>query len=166
MSSGFWAGAGAAEHGIAARARSSRIVRRAGGVVLRSDGAKAFDVDATIRAVQAEVFPYDRNWSREAGQLEDSLGRLDALWVTLRQAAPAARRDAVRAREAAAMVATARWMYRSAQARTETRGMGRRRDFKAQDTAQRHRWVSGGLDEVWLRPQAVSHGYGEQKEAA
>ena len=61
----------------------------------------------------------------------------------------------MRAREAAAMLATSRWMYRSALQRTETRGMHRRREHAALDPHQRHRLVSGGLDEVWVRRLAV-----------
>jgi succinate dehydrogenase/fumarate reductase flavoprotein subunit len=51
------------------------------------------------------------------------------------------------------MVATARWMYRSARARHETRGMHKREDFPTQDAEQRHYLVSGGLDEVWVSPR-------------
>jgi succinate dehydrogenase/fumarate reductase flavoprotein subunit len=109
-----------------------------------------------IRAVQAEVFPYERNWFREGDALRDSLGRLDALWERLRTGAPAATAtEAVRAREAAAMLATSRWMYRSALQRTETRGMHRRREHGVLDPAQRHRLLSGGLDEVWVQRHAV-----------
>jgi succinate dehydrogenase/fumarate reductase flavoprotein subunit len=53
------------------------------------------------------------------------------------------------------MLATARWMYRSALQRTETRGMHRRKEHPERDDAQHHRLVSGGLDEVWVRRQAV-----------
>jgi succinate dehydrogenase/fumarate reductase flavoprotein subunit len=62
----------------------------------------------------------------------------------------------VRAREAAALVATSRWMYRSAQQRTETRGMHRRREHGALDVSQGHRLLSGGLDEVWIDRLAVA----------
>lgn len=156
LSSGFWAGAGAADFGRDARARSQRAALRAGGVALATRGAQAWDSQAVVRAVQAEVFPYERNWFREGDALRDSLARLDALWERLRQGAPAASAaDAVRAREAAAMLATSRWMYRSALQRTETRGMHRRREHSAIDPTQRHRLLSGGLDEVWVQRHAV-----------
>ncbi|OUM01160.1 FAD-dependent oxidoreductase [Variovorax sp. JS1663] len=157
LSSGFWAGAGAADFGVQARALSrQQTVRRAGGVGLATRGATPIDSQAVVRAVQAEVFPYERNWFREGGVLEDSLARLDALWERLRAAAPAAgAAEAMRAREAAAMLATARWMYTSALWRTETRGMHRRREHQAQDPAQRHRLLSGGLDRVWVQRHAV-----------
>lgn len=157
LSSGFWAGAGAAVFGRDARAGlAQRTALRAGGVALATRGASQFDSAEVVRAVQAEVFPYERNWFREGDALRDSLGRLDALWARLRTSAPAATAtEAVRAREAAAMLATSRWMYRSALQRTETRGMHRRREHGVIDPAQRHRLLSGGLDEVWVQRQAV-----------
>lgn len=153
MSSGFWAGAGAADYARGqGSARASRRLYQAGTVAL-GDGASpvTFDSDAVIRAVQQEVFPTQRNWTRRADLLEDSLTRLDALWrhVSGARAAPGAR-EAVRAREAAAMLANSRWMYRSALQRKETRGMHRRREYTGADPAQRHRLLSGGLDEVWV----------------
>lgn len=157
MSSGLWAGAGAADHARTVRARRTpRTLLRAGGAALRDGGGNApIDAAAIIRAVQDEVLPTQRNWTRRADLLEDSLGRLDTLWHQVRGAAVSDRNQAVRAREAAAMLAVSRWMYRSALARTETRGMARRQDYEAADAAQRHRLLSGGLDEVWVARHTV-----------
>ncbi|RZF27348.1 FAD-binding protein [Paraburkholderia sp. UYCP14C] len=159
MSSGFWAGAGAADY-ARSRGRVSRqaTVWRAGGAGLRDGGGTApYDSDDVIRCVQREVFPTQRNWTRQGDLLDDSLSRLDALWHRVRRAAPArSALDAVRAREAAAMLATSRWMYRSAQQRTETRGMHRRHEHPLLDPSQGHRLLSGGLDEVWIDRLAVS----------
>ena len=156
LSSGFWAGAGAAAFGRAHPHTSARLVMRAGRAGLQEGGTYATDSEALVRAVQEEVFPYQRNWFRRGDLLEDSLTRLDALWERLRHAAPADRTQAVRTREAAAMLATSRWMYRSALQRTETRGMHRRQDHTALDAQQRHRLVSGGLDEVWVEREDVT----------
>ncbi|MEK7945954.1 FAD-binding protein [Pigmentiphaga sp. YJ18] len=157
MSSGFWAGAGAARFAREARAFGHRNVHRAGVAGLDGDPSASWDADAVIRAVQAEVFPTERNWTRSGPLLEDSLGRLDALWARVRRGRPAGTGTQwVRAREAAAMLATSRWMYRSALQRTETRGMHRRAEHAAVDPAQHHRLVSGGLDDVWVRAQPVS----------
>ena len=101
------------------------------------------------------MFPYERNWFRQGGLLEDSLAHLDPLWQQVRQAAPASPEQLLRAREAAAMLATSRWMYRSALARTETRGMHRREDHPALDPNQRHRLISGGLDELWTTRESL-----------
>ncbi|MEU8612717.1 pyridine nucleotide-disulfide oxidoreductase, partial [Actinoplanes sp. NPDC048791] len=58
-------------------------------------------------------------------------------------------------RQAAAMVAHARWMYTSALARTESRGMARRQEFPDLDPAQHRRLTVGGLDELWVRPEPL-----------
>ncbi|MDU6372926.1 MAG: pyridine nucleotide-disulfide oxidoreductase, partial [Bradyrhizobium sp.] len=70
----------------------------------------------------------------------------------------------IRTREGAAMLATARWMYRSALARTESRGMHWREDHPQPDARQRHYVTSGGLDEVWTA--ARPHDEGALVEAA
>jgi succinate dehydrogenase/fumarate reductase flavoprotein subunit len=156
MSSGFWAGAGAADHSRSVRGLARRSLRAAGTAGgLHADGERSWSPDELVRAVQAEVLPYERNWSRRADLLEDSLQRLDALWERARHSAAPDATTALRARESVAMLATARWMYRSALQRSETRGMARRQDHTALDPAQLHRLVSGGLDEVWVRRQAV-----------
>ncbi|WP_234376931.1 hypothetical protein [Streptomyces sp. TP-A0356] len=67
-----------------------------------------------------------------------------------------ARRSGIRARQAAAMAAHARWMYTAALARTETRSMAKRLDFPAQDPRQHHRIVTGGLDQVWTRTEPLT----------
>ncbi len=150
MSSGLWAGRGAGEHARrAGRDRRATGIRRAGGAALRDTGRRAFDPARLVRAVQDEVFPYDRNYFRTAETLEDSLTRLDRLWRDTAEAGPAAGEDRLRAREAAAMLATARWMYRSALVRRESRGMARRLDYPDQSAAWHRSVHAGGLDEVW-----------------
>jgi succinate dehydrogenase/fumarate reductase flavoprotein subunit len=160
MSSGFWAGAGAADY-ARSRVGAGRPpwVVRAGGAGLRDGGGAApYDADYVIRNVQQEVFPTQRNWTRQGDLLDDSLTRLDALWQRVRRAAPArSALDAVRAREAAAMLATSRWMYRSALQRTETRGMHRRQEHATLDPSQGQRLLSGGLDKVWVETLPAQH---------
>jgi succinate dehydrogenase/fumarate reductase flavoprotein subunit len=164
MSSGTWAGRGAADYakqtGSAARGKATR----AGTVALRERVGQPFAPAQLARAVQDEVFPYDLNYFREAGRLGASLQRLDALWAEASSADTAAENNLLRAREAAAMLATARWMYRSALARQESRGMHRRDDFPDQDERFRHYVTAGGLDEVWTSPRA--HADASYAEAA
>jgi len=159
LSSGFWAGAGAADFArqLGRGTSSTRPAFRAGTVGLQGPGARTIDPHAATQVVQAEVFPLQRNWFRSSDGLQASLRRLDALWVLLRCAAPPPRELARRTREAVAMLATARWMYRSALARTETRGMHRRDDHPALDPQQQHHILSGGLHEVWVDTQAAAH---------
>jgi succinate dehydrogenase/fumarate reductase flavoprotein subunit len=158
MSSGTWAGAGAASHARSVGPVSStRPLRVSGGAGLRPTGS-AGPSDAfrdVVLAVQGEVFPYDKNWFRSDVGLRSSLESLDHAWEEARSTLRADGVTAVKAREAAAMTATARWMYRSALVRTETRGMHRRVDFPALDPTQHHRVLCGGLDEVWTAYEPV-----------
>jgi len=157
LSSGFWAGAGAADYGRrAAKSFAKRQLWHAGRTGLHANGGQSWDPEEVIKSVQAEVFPYEKNWTRQGDALEGALLRLDTLWHRIsRGAAAGSASAAVRAREAAAMLATSRWMYRSALARTETRGMHRRSDHAAPDPSQRHRIISAGLDEVWIDKKQV-----------
>jgi succinate dehydrogenase/fumarate reductase flavoprotein subunit len=153
VSSGTWAGRAASR-----RARTQTQVpdqvRGAGTLGLRPAG-KAGEPEAwrdLLRAVQAEVFPLDKNGLRTASVLEASRGRLDALFREARGGLYGQGKHAVRARESAAMLAMARWAYASALARTESRAMHTRLDHPTLDAAQQHRIECGGLDSVWTRP--------------
>ncbi|GGI33601.1 FAD-binding protein [Bradyrhizobium sp. WYCCWR 13023] len=163
MTSGTLAGQGAADY--ARQAADGRELSSAGTVGLRSRSRRAFEPAALARAVQDEVFPYELNYFREASRLGGALARLDAAWRDVSEAGAAGAAELLRTRESAAMLATARWMYRSALARQESRGMHRRDDFPEQDHRQRHYLTSGGLDEVWtaVRPHAEA-AYAEAAE--
>jgi succinate dehydrogenase/fumarate reductase flavoprotein subunit len=165
MSSGGWAGQGAADYARQIGPATKRSLSRAGTVALRARASRAFSPADLTRAVRDEVFPYELNYFREAGRLGGALRRLDALWTEASSADAANASDVLRAREGAAMLATARWMYRSALARQESRGMHRRDDFPDQDDRRRHYITSGGLDEVWtsFRPHAAA-AYAEAAE--
>lgn len=162
MSSGTFAGEGAADYALKLGKRGAK--RRLRGLssqaIAGRSGQTPDQTAAFIRAVQAEVMPYDRNLFRTEAGLASSLSRLDDLWQDIRAGAVPLTTDAVKAREAAAMTATARWMYRTALHRTETRGMHKREDYRHLDEAQKHRLISGGLDEISVRPEPVG------KEAA
>lgn len=160
MSSGTWAGRAAALYGAALGASAHRRrVRPVGGAGLHPEGASAGGPDhrEIVAAVQAEVLPYDKNYLRHGDRLAPALELLNGVWGQVRESLFAVAGEAVRARQAAAMTAVARWMYTSALARTETRGMHKRDDFPATDQAQHHRLISAGLDRVRVtaEPEAV-----------
>ncbi|MEV5410616.1 FAD-binding protein [Thermopolyspora sp. NPDC052614] len=159
ISSGTWAGQGAARYAAElGRSAASRPVTAAGEAGLRPTGAGGRPVGHrdVVDAVQAEVLPYDKNLLRHADLLEPALAALHDTWREVRAGLRGAGADAVRARQAAAMTAHARWMYTAALARPETRGMHKREDHPAQDEALRHRLLVGGLDEIWTRPDEVA----------
>ena len=162
MSSGTFAGEGAADYALrlGQRGLGRRLRWLASQAIGGRHGQTPERTREFIRAVQAEVMPFDRNLFRTEERLNGSLVRLDGLWRDIRASGVPLATDAVKAREAAAMTATARWMYRTALRRTETRGMHKREDFRALDETQKHRLVSGGLDEIAVRPEPVG------KEAA
>jgi succinate dehydrogenase/fumarate reductase flavoprotein subunit len=164
ISSGHWAGTGGARHAQSLGTTSARRDPRGAGRASFTDGVRShqLDTESVVTGVQGEVFPYDKNLFRTRQGMTASLGQLEALWQGVQgpaaQVAPATARGDVRGlirrREAAAMVATARWMYSSALERTETRGMHKHMEHPGLDPAQQRRLVCGGLDQIWVRPEA------------
>ncbi|MEV3924134.1 FAD-binding protein [Actinomadura coerulea] len=143
ISSGTWAGRGAAGFAVG-RARPHAVP--AGRAGLRPG---RLDAATVIRAVQDEMLPLDRNLFRTRDGLRGSLAALDALWERITSEGIAGTgRERLRARSAAAMTAHARWSYRAALARPESRGMHRLENLP-QLPRYEHRRLVGGLDEPW-----------------
>ncbi len=153
-SSGSWAGRGAADFAVR-RGRPLGILRGIGAAGLRPIDRSRLDHREVAADVQRHVLPHDRNFVRHADHLAPALRSLDDTWSALRAGLGGVGEGVFRAREAAAMVAHGRWMYHAALHRSETRGMHKRTDYPAQDPAQRHRLLTGGLDDVWSRPESV-----------
>jgi succinate dehydrogenase/fumarate reductase flavoprotein subunit len=168
MSSGTFAGEGASDYAQSLGAKSgTRKLRGLSTSTLTGRLSSGIDqarqkaaAEEKVRAVQEEVMPYDRNLFRTDEKLADSLVRLDGIWREIRNGTSERGAAGVRAREAAAMTATARWMYNAARVRKETRGMHKREDCPVPDEAQKHRLVASGLDDIRIRPEQV------EKEAA
>jgi succinate dehydrogenase/fumarate reductase flavoprotein subunit len=104
---------------------------------------------AYISIAQASMFPLERNFTRDAAGLRDSLARLDDASRSFRegQRKSSDGRGRRREREVAAMLATARWICASALERRETRGIHRRRDFPACSDIARRSLELRGIDE-------------------
>ncbi|MNJ50168.1 succinate dehydrogenase flavoprotein subunit [compost metagenome] len=161
MSSGSFAGDGAAEYarrlGPLAHQRKATGLSALSLQLKRSKAQEgAYTAHEYVEAVQAEVAPYDRNLFRSEAGLKSSLERLNTVWHKLREDTATLDNNGVKLREAAAMTATARWMYHSALARQESRGMHKREDYPHIDQAQHHRLISSGLDEISVRPEPVA----------
>ncbi|MEH1872881.1 FAD-binding protein [Nostoc sp.] len=156
ISSGYWSGKSAAEYSRSlGEHKTQRLVKGVGEVILQSGSDRSLATDEVIQAVQAEVFPYEKNYFRTEKGLTESLGKLNHLWQELRSSQVISEKELPRAREAAAMVATARWMYSSAIERKETRGMHKHLDYPELDANQQHHLISGGLDRVWVKTQPL-----------
>jgi succinate dehydrogenase/fumarate reductase flavoprotein subunit len=155
ISSGYWAGQSAAQHARElGQSATKRNPRGAGRATLDADSGRVLNPDELVHRVQAEVFPYERNLFRTEHGLVDSLGRLDSLWTDVQSARPLQLvRQVIRGREAASMLATARWMYATARHRQESRGMHKHQDFPALDPSQQRRLVTSGLDRITVRPE-------------
>ncbi|MHC5676845.1 FAD-dependent oxidoreductase [Nostoc sp.] len=163
ISTGQWAGVGAADFAKSLGAHANeRVTRPAGQVGLRSPLAgrspspssptSEFDSEAIVHGVQAQMFPLEKNYLRSEQGLLDSLAKLETLWQQV-QGNP--KQDTVRdvefSRRAAALTAVARWAYFSALHRTETRSEHIRMDYPETDPNQRYYQATGGLDKLWVR---------------
>ncbi|MEP0892242.1 MULTISPECIES: FAD-binding protein [unclassified Leptolyngbya] len=158
ISSGTWSGAAAARfaQSLGARLGDRPIFHLNGAGLTSSSYKEALLPNQVVSGVQDEVFPYDRNLFRSEQSLKNSISRLDNLWQTLNQGLAFSPDQALRAREAVAMTATARWMYNTALQRKESRGMHKREDYPDLDQTQNHRLISWGLDRVWVEPNGRS----------
>lgn len=151
MASGARAGHAAAAFALkAGRFQAQRAVRPAGGAGLRPAGSadRALTPDSIIAAVQQEILPLDRTFFRTGPKLATSLDRLDDLWRQAHSGLSVSRHDAVKAREAAAMLAHARWILASAYERQESRGMHRRLDYPSLDASLQNCLLVEGLERI------------------
>lgn len=156
LSSGQWAGAGAARH---AREHSltNTVIRNVARYGVLHKGHGSGDYRETVRAVQNELHPYDKNLLRSGTQLERSLGLLENHWDRLRDQRSVADPGALlRWRETAALLASARWCYHSALARKESRGMHQRSDAPERLPQFDAHLRSAGLDTPWVRRDALA----------
>jgi succinate dehydrogenase/fumarate reductase flavoprotein subunit len=133
IASGFAAGRSATAHASALGPHVHQTRARIAGEGDR-ESATAIDAEQAasyISAAQAAMFPLERNFTRDAAGLRDSLARLDDAFRRLREGPRKSSdgRGRRREREVAAMLATARWICSSALVRRETLGIHRRRDF-------------------------------------
>ncbi|MEI9992513.1 MAG: FAD-binding protein [Rhizomicrobium sp.] len=151
LSSGQWAGEGAAQRARMLGRRANRRVERIGGAGLRSGAARAAseqETAALIDLIRDENLAYDKNLFRSEEKLTRSLAKLDGAWSEIRSRSAPSGAASLRLREIAAMLAASRWSGRAALARGESRGMHQRTDRPATEPALAHRLIASGLDRV------------------
>lgn len=160
LSSGIWAGHAAGRLSRRDGRRADEAGEGVGGAGLRPLAPARGSVDPArnVRTVRDEMLPYDKNHFRSARGLENSLAALDDAWREIRTGSGGGDSDgrsAIARREAAALVASARWCYRAALVRQESRGLHHRVDAPARRAEFDGRLVTGGLDSVWTRIEPV-----------
>lgn len=159
--SGTWAGKGAAQFALSSGLdMEKRELHAAGKYGLRNELQEAeepaVDTRELIKAIQNEMLSLDINYFRTEAGLTESLKRLHQLWPKVNDQAPATVHERVHAREAAAMAATARWIYTAALARKETRGSGLHglAEYPDVDPKQQYRLLVAGLEDIQVRPES------------
>ncbi len=80
MSSGSWAGRGAAEFALRNGRSADEHLRGAGRVGLRSGGAETVTATEVVEAAQAELIPFEKNYLRHGDRVRPALAELDAIW--------------------------------------------------------------------------------------
>ena len=154
IASGSFAGRGAAEFSRGRAAGASTQVERVG---LRPGPRDAPTVAEVVRATQDHILPPMRSHLKSRARLTESAEALERLWRDIAGGlAPVSAREAYKPRQAAALVATARWITAASLARPETRGLHRREDLPDTDHRLGHRIVVGGLDKVWTAADPAS----------
>lgn len=150
VSSGTWAGRAAVRHARTVRARTGPV-RPAGQAGIRpARHAAPCDAEAVTAMVREELNAYDKNMFRTRQGLLRSADLLEDAWRQISDHLTGSGRQALRARETAALVAMGRWVKAAALHRTESRGMHWRTDHPRTDPAQTRRITVGGLDRVWV----------------
>lgn len=164
--SGQWSGAAAARYARSVP-KIRRPLRRAGQYGIRQDGPTdgasaapgqaggALETDKMVREVQSQILPLEISYFRSERASKAALARLDGLWPSVSAPVPQTVAGVVRGREAAAMLATARWIHTAALARTETRAMHRMEEYPDTDPAQRHRLKVSGIEDIVVTPDAI-----------
>jgi succinate dehydrogenase/fumarate reductase flavoprotein subunit len=170
IASGSWAGHFA--YSFAQRfgnSSATRKVKAVGGAGIRPNGKARADLRAIDieHGVQREMLPVATNYRRSEETMTSSLKAMEGHWKDLRdnlgvdetlQGADLARAQ-VKAREAAAMVQTARIILNSGLERKESRGLHRRSDYGTLDPNQHQHVIASGLDEIAIRRKPVVNSY-------
>ena len=142
LSSGIWSGQAAARR---AKQRASGPIERTGQAGLRpQQAAKALDTAAFAATVRAQAAGFSTTFFRDDASLGRALQVLDGQWDEIRNGLA----GGYRAREAAALTATARLCLTAARHRRESRGIPAREDFPALAPHLAKRQILRGVDHI------------------
>jgi len=149
LSSGTWSGRAAALRARREGIRSQSAAQSLGQAGLRPQlGRRSIDLERVIATAREEATHYDKNLFRTATKLHDSLAVLQSLWDETRGSLQGVRESTLRARETAALVATARWSVTAAFHRQESRGQHQREDAATPRPEFARRQTLEGIDRI------------------
>jgi succinate dehydrogenase/fumarate reductase flavoprotein subunit len=149
LSSGCWSGRAAARRALTHGRRANQPAQPIGQPAFRPRREPvSIDLGQVITTAHDEATHYDKNLFRSGPKLERSLERLDDLWRELRDSLQGEGVGLVRAREACAIVASARWSYTAALHRSETRGQHQREDAPDMLPRFAQRQSLSGIDRI------------------
>ena len=148
LSSGLWAGHGAAHRAREAGGPAGRATLGIGEAGLRPRAPALLDAATLAARVREIATDFSTTLFRNDTSLGQGLAALDSQWQLLRRHLHGAGEQAIRAREAAALTATARWCLTAARARTESRGLHQRLDHPESNPALARSLTLYGLDRI------------------
>jgi succinate dehydrogenase/fumarate reductase flavoprotein subunit len=161
FASGFFAGQSAARFALShGKQAATRKVVPAGRFGVQQVDDRKVSAEEIIELVRGEMLPLDKNYWRSGEAMTVSLKRFEDAWTNAipqlgwvaKDTAKTTARDRIRTREAVSLLAAGRWMYASANYRTESRGLHRRTDVPGYSPEWEGRHIiSGGLDKVWVK---------------
>lgn len=158
VASGEWAGESAAGFAKQFNGKAEREFTPLGQVGLRPRNAVNEEVNPreVIKQVQDEILPLEKNFYRREAVMQESVKVLDKVWEESRERLMGKdARSTLKAREAAFLAATGRWIYRAALERKESRGLHRHADYPALNPNLSHHLRVSGLDEIRVEPTSV-----------
>lgn len=155
LSSGQYAGRGAARRALGKPERSVSLQGFGNAGLQSRPSLSATRPNELIQRIQAEVHPLEKNLFRSGSQIGRSLQALDNVWDEVREGLSVDPHNPLRAREIAAMAATARWCYSAAEQRKESRGMHQRSDTPEQNPLFDAHLRIAGVDQPRTRHDPV-----------
>ncbi len=144
LSSGIWSGQAAARRAKRLGVRGGAVERTGQAGLRPIQSTKRLDTAALAGNVREQATDFSTTFFRDDASLTSALNILDLQWDEIRTHLA----GGLRAREAAALTATARWCLTAARHRRESRGIHTREDFSTAVPHLAKRQFLRGVDNI------------------